>query len=225
MKFRYKSLFLMCVLITIMIQVPSLQAQSPQYYSSPTNYVWNAFPEPRVSATFSSEERAKIWRSLARAQAVTRTSEVRKGVDRYVSLQTGEYDGTAPGTGSNVYIANWPVSERRLLYIDQYVRNDRTLGEALLGIISLRSNSDVHFRINLNAASLPSQTEERIAGTITHEILHNWGYKHDRYDRSKDDEHRRGNFVYEVGWCVARGGQDKPSGSLSLTSNDEFFVD
>lgn len=198
-------------------------------YESFPDDSWPAFPSPKVSTNFSSEQKVKIWRSLRKAQEVVQKSEVSDCVQKYVNLQTGEYlpGGTKPGLSMRLYIAHLPSQQRKSVYIDPYTSNDNTqLGKAGVGIVGGPSNSNADFRISLNSAKLASITENDLAGVIVHELLHNWGYQHLKYDMTKNDEDRRANFVYVAGWCVASSGAPY---SQNLTGDNsgyrEFHID
>jgi len=214
-------------MVVVMAQIYPVQART---YFSNSNYTWDAFPRPLVSSDFQEQERYKIWKSLLKAQAIIKStgtgSIMEQCIKKYVNISTGEYDGKAPATGALVRVSSWPVLTNRKLYIDQFT-HDRYLGLGLLGIINFNSPKDVDFKIELNSTMIPQYSENVIAGIIVHEILHNWGYQHSRYDTTNNWEDARGNFVYEVGWCVTREGKDKPPGSVGLTGEaaGEFFVD
>jgi hypothetical protein len=202
-----------------------------RWYGTPDGYSWKNFAVPIVSEDFTPAEREKIWRALDKAQSTLQNNKISSCIKKYVNLKTGEYSGEQPDFAVSAFLTRWPSQEggkrpRTELVIRRYSKDDNTLGRASVGIIDSSTTKRNDFDIALNANQISDLDENTLAGVVVHEVLHNWGYRHTRYSASKEDEDRRGNFVYEAGWCVAREGNDKQPGSLSLTGDDgEFFVD
>jgi hypothetical protein len=143
--------------------------------------------------------------------------------------------------------------QRRLYIIRYYSDSNPELANAYLGRGTISADD---FEIKLNAAKFQnliingvkfrnlismsndqfvqaikggagSDTISIFAGAIFHEMLHNVGHDHPGVSES-NMKPAIGNFVYEAGWCVARGGTPKTPGTLGLTwsgVSSGFFVD
>lgn len=114
------------------------------------------------------------------------------------------------------------LRSRKFIYV-QKITNPKELEDNPLARASLGLETD-YFSMKINPA-VTTLDKERMAGTLVHEMLHNLGYSHSRYSKTKDDADRLGNFVYEAGWCVAREYSDKPRGTLGLTDPSNYHVD
>lgn len=225
-------IFGLIVIVLILLISPRVSAQSDRNYYYNNNQSWTAFPEPRVSKSFSSNERRLIWQSLAKAQEQLQRRQVYNCINQYVTR--GYPNGNKPDEMVRASLTFFPMNHRikgrrMRLYINKIEKENRVLGQAVVGIDPYKSD----FNISLNAYNLSSgrfPQETTWAGVIVHELLHNWNYSHAKNVDPKKPEQVAGNFVYESGWCVAREGRDKLPGAFGLTGNgfsdpSEVFVD
>ncbi len=201
---------------------------------------WSNFPRPVVSKDFSETERNIIWESLGIAKTRIESSQVKSCIKKYVIK---DYDGSYPqdmvtsmGLWASAHPTLRPKLGRKLtddytgglqyLYISKIDIPKAPDGGYTLGRATLNIGVDKNdLKVNLNSVALTNFDTDTIAGTIIHEMLHNWGYDHSR-SNSIDVLKKEvpGNFVYEAGWCVTRNGSEKTPGNFGIIDSPNGSV-
>lgn len=114
------------------------------------------------------------------------------------------------------------------VHIKRYSQNSTNRGWAYVN-----STGGNKLEINLNVYPISGGdstnriTTKILAGVIGHELLHVYGFDHDKVSNGNFSP-VFGNDVYESGWCIARGGKDKIPNTFGLAedgSTSDEFVD
>ncbi len=208
--------------ILMSIQVLSLaiapQVSSEIKYGAHFKYVkedrentrWSNFPIPRISANFSKEQRQLLWEALLKIQERMQSKSVLECIaknanDGYYQDETPVKAAQRMVTGARLRMVKDERStqtRRQQLFIETGVIEDSTADAFTYFGKSRKIDKDL--TIYIVRDKMGTKNSDYWAGTIAHEVLHIYTYKHPAYDPNQDYfEQFKGNMMFETEWCLS----------------------
>lgn len=188
------------------------------------NTRWANLPVPRISATFTKEQRQLLWEALLKIQDRMQSKEVlecigKNATDSYYRDETPVQAAQRVVAGAQLRMVKDDRSaqiRRQQLFVETGVIEDST-ADAFTYIGSSRK-IDKDLKMYIVQDKMGTKNSDYWAGVIVHEVLHIYTYKHPAYDPNKDYfDQFKGNMMFETEWCV--------SGRRKKTKEGVWYLD
>jgi hypothetical protein len=174
------------------------------------NTRWSNFPVPRISATFTKEQRQVLWESLLKIQNRMQSKEVleciaKNATDSYYQDETPVKAAQRVVNGAKLRMVKDDRSaqnRRQQLFVETGVIEDSTADAFTYFGTSRNIKKDLTMYIVQD--KMGTKNSDYWAGVIVHELLHIYTYKHPAYDPNIDYFAQfKGNMMFETEWCVS----------------------
>jgi hypothetical protein len=188
------------------------------------NTRWANLPVPRISATFTKEQRQLLWEALLKIQDRMQSKEVlecisKNAADGYYRDETSVKAAQRVVAGAQLRMVKDDRSaqtRRQQLFVETGVIEDST-ADAFTYIGNSRK-IEKDLKMYIVQDKMGTKNSDYWAGVIVHEVLHIYTYKHPAYDPNKDYfDQFKGNMMFETEWCV--------SGRRKKTKEGVWYLD
>jgi hypothetical protein len=189
---------------------------------SEENSRWPKLAVPRISATFTPQQRNLLWEALVKIQTRMQSKEVLDCISKsatygYYQDETAVQAAQRFMVGAKSRLVNDGSRKRRQrIFINTGVIDSDTADAYVRAGTTRNVKEDMTMYIVQD--KMGGKSSDYWAGVIVHEILHVYTYEHPNYDPGKDYFGQfAGNMMFEAEWCV--------SGRRKKNNEGKWYID